>query len=183
VAEVLETLASQRQAGKIRWYGCSNWHTERIREAQVYARAHGLPAFVANQMQWSLAEVDPLLLADKTTAPMNAGMYQYHLESGLAAVPFTSQAGGFFSKLASGRLTLQDSGAFNTPRNLSRLERVRQLSAESGLSITQIILGYLLSQPFATVPIIGPKHLAHLEDSLTAVDIRLTPAQLTFLEA
>jgi aryl-alcohol dehydrogenase-like predicted oxidoreductase len=183
VAEILETLDAQRRAGKIRYYGCSNWHTSRIREAQEYAKAHGLPAFAANQMQWSLAEVDPALLADKTTVPMNAEMAQFHLETGLAAVPYTSQAGGFFNKLASGRLVIERSGAFNTPRNIERFTRVRQLSAETGLTITQIALGYLLSQPFVTVPIIGPRSTAQLEDSLTALEIHLTPEQLTYLEA
>ena len=189
VAEILETLAAQVKAGKIRCFGCSNWHTPRIREAQAYAQAHGLPGFSGNQMMWALAAVDPDRLADKTLAIMDDEMHQYHRESGLLAMPYTSQAGGYFSKLAEGRISDPGGGRvthagnpYDIPRNHARLERIRQLAAQTGLSITQIALGYLRSQPFMTLPIIGPKTLAQLEDSLTAAEVQLTPEQVAFLE-
>ncbi len=184
VAEILETLAAQVKAGKIRYYACSNWTTQRILAAQAYALQAGLPGFAANQMLWSLAAVVPENLADKTLAPMDDAMYAFHRESGLAAVPFTSQAGGLFVKLASGRITdLKAHGTYSTRRNMNRLARIVQLSRETGLSITQIVLGYLLSQPFVTTPIIGPKSLAQLTDSLTAAEVKFTPEQVQFLEA
>ncbi len=189
VAEILETLAAQVKAGKIRCFGCSNWHTPRIREAQTYAQAHGLPGFSGNQMMWALAAVDPDRLADKTMAIMDEEMREYHRENGMLAMPYTSQAGGYFSKLAEGRVSNPAGGRvtntanpYNIPRNHARLERIRQLAVQTGLSITQIVLGYLRSQPFTTVPIIGPKTLAQLEDSLTAAEVQLTPEQLVFLE-
>ena len=189
VSEILETLAGQVQAGKIRYFGCSNWKTERIRESQAYAAAHGLPGFSGNQMMWSLAAADPSRLADKTMALMDPVMWRYHLESGLAAIPYTSQGGGYFTKLAENRVNNPAGGRvtnagnpYDTPQNHTRLERIRQISAQSGLSITQIVLGYLRAQPFTTVPIVGPKSLAQLNDCLTAAEVRLTPEQVAFLE-
>ena len=181
VSEILETLAGQVQAGKIRYFGCSNWKTGRIREAQAYAAAHGLPGFSGNQMMWSLAAADPSRLGDKTMVLMDPDMWRYHLESGLAAIPYTSQAGGFFTKLAENRMT-NTASPYNTPQNQARLERIRQLMAQTGLSITQIVLGYLRSQPFTTVPIVGPKSIEQLQDCLTAADVRLSPEQVAFLE-
>jgi len=183
VAEMLETLAAQVRLGKIRYYACSNWKTGRIREAQAYALGHGLPGFAANQMLWSLAAVEPEHFSDPTIAHMDESMHAFHRESGLAAIPFTAQAGGLFNKLADGRRTLETAGPYNTPRNLQRLERIRALAQQTGLSISQIVLGYLTAQPFVTVPIIGPKSLAQLADSLTAVAVRLSPEQVLFLEA
>jgi aryl-alcohol dehydrogenase-like predicted oxidoreductase len=181
VAEILETLAAQVLSGKIRYYGCSNWQTGRIREAQAYALAHGLPAFAANQMMWSLAAVNPDGPGDPTLAPMNSVMSAFHQETGLAAVPFSAQAGGFFSKLIAGRASLDAPGPYRNSRNRERLARICQLVEETGLSVTQIVLGYLRGQPFVTVPIIGPQSLAQLADSLTAADVRLTPQQIAFL--
>jgi aryl-alcohol dehydrogenase-like predicted oxidoreductase len=181
VAEILETLAAQVLAGKIRYYGCSNWQTGRIREAQAYALAHGLPAFAANQMMWSLAAINPAGPGDPTLAPMNEAMFAFHQETGLAAVPFSAQASGFFSKLIDGRASLEAPGPYRNSHNRERLARVRQLGEQTGLSVTQIVLGYLRGQPFVTVPIIGPKSLAQLTDSLTAVDVSLTPEQIAFL--
>lgn len=183
VGDMLETLAAQVLAGKIRYYGCSNWSGERLRAAQAYALQNGLPGFSANQMLWSLAAVAPDQVKDPTLAWMDEPMHAFHRDSGLAAIPYSAQAGGLFSKLADGRLTLETAGSYAHPRNLQRLEAVRALAAQTGLSITQIVLGYLLSQPFVTVPIIGPKSLAQLTDSLTAAEVRFTLEQVRLLEA
>ncbi len=189
VSEILETLAEQVRAGKIRYFGCSNWKTGRIREAQAYAAGHGLPGFSGNQMMWSLAAADPSRLADKTMALMDPAMWRYHLESGLAAIPYTSQGGGYFTKLAENRVNYPTGGRvtnagnpYDTAQNHTRLERIRQISSQTGLTITQIVLGYLRAQPFPTVPIVGPKSLAQLADCLTAAEVRLTPEEVAFLE-
>jgi aryl-alcohol dehydrogenase-like predicted oxidoreductase len=189
VEEILTALAGHIQTGKIRYVGCSNWHTARIRAAQDYAHQHGLPAFIGNQMLWSLAAIDPARLADQTLAVMDPEMYRFHRQSGLLAMPYTSQAGGYFSKLDAGQVTSPAGGRvtnpanpYDLPLNQIRLARIRQLSAQTGFSLTQIVLAYLLSQPFVTVPLIGPKTMAHLQDSLTAAAVRLSPDQLTFLE-
>jgi aryl-alcohol dehydrogenase-like predicted oxidoreductase len=183
VSDILATLSQQAQAGKIRYYGCSNWTTRRIREAQDYATTHDLPGFVASQMMWSLAVVDPGGIKDDTLAPMDAEMLAYHYQSGLPAIPFSSQAGGLFAKLADGRNALPAKGPYRSTSNLARLERVQRLSRQTGLSVTQIVLGYLLSQPFFTLPVIGPRTLEQLADSLTAAEVHLAPDQVKFLEA
>ena len=46
-----------------------------------------------------------------------------------------------------------------------------------------IALAYVLAQPFQVVPLIGPRSVGELEDSLTALDIQLTPEQVRWLEA
>jgi aryl-alcohol dehydrogenase-like predicted oxidoreductase len=190
VGEILTTLSEHAKAGKIRYYGCSNWHTPRIIEAQAYAAAHGLPGFVGNQVMWSLAAVDPARLADQTLAVMDDEMHAYHCQSGLLAMAYTSQGGGYYNKMAAGRSTTLAGGGrvsnpadpYDLPVNHTRMERINQLTRETGLSITQIVLAYLLSQPFVTVPIIGPKNMEHLQDSLSAAEVRLTAEQIAFLE-
>ena len=132
-------------------------------------------------MLWNLAVVDFDALPDKTMAIMDAELRQFHVETGMAAVPYSSQAGGLFQKMARGLQTGR--GIYQSPENIECFARVQRFSAETGLSITQIVLGYLTSQPFTTVPVVGCKTMAHLEDSLTALDVRLTPEQVRFLEA
>ncbi len=140
-------------------------------------------------MMWALAAVDPGRLADPTLAVMDDEMYRYHCQSGLLAMPYTSQAGGYFMKMAAGLGTAPTGGGrvtnpgnpYDLPANQIRLERIRRLSGETGLSLTQIVLGYLLSQPFATLPIIGPKNLEQLQDSLAAAAVRLSPDQVDSL--
>jgi aryl-alcohol dehydrogenase-like predicted oxidoreductase len=186
VEDILETLNDQVKAGKIRYFGCSNWRTERIKAAQEYAAHHGLQGFAANQARWSLAHVDPEAISDKTTVVMDEAMVQYHRQTGLAATPYTAQAQGLFQKLASGAAGQIDPNSrrvYPAAENQQRFERVRRLAADTGLSITQIVLGYLQSQPFVTIPIVGCRTLDQLNDSLQAADIRLTPDQLRYLES
>lgn len=186
VEELLDILETLVAAGKIRYYGGSNWKTARMREFQQAAQARGARGFVANQPLWSLAQAD-LSGGDQTLAAMNAEMRDFHAQCGLAAVPYSSQAGGFFQKIAKNR-PLSPSLEANYNRetvralNRARLTQVENLGDQIGLSATQIVLGYLLSQPFPVVPIIGPKTAAQLEDSLSASEVKLSAEQVAVLE-
>jgi aryl-alcohol dehydrogenase-like predicted oxidoreductase len=186
VGEILESLSVQVKAGKIRWYGCSNWRTERIRAAQAYAAEKGLPAFVANQAMWSLALADPAGFRDKTMLAMDEEMKRYHHQTGLAAIPYSSQGQGLFHKMARGALAQMDPDAramYEDEPNRDRFKRVEQMAMARGLSISQVVLGYLQSQPFPTIPIIGPRTVAQLQDSLTAAEVRLDPEQVRYLDS
>lgn len=182
--EIIETLQAQVQAGKIHYFGCSNWRTERIRAAQEYAAQTGRPGFVANQMLWNLGRPDFEVMGDPTIAGMDESMWQYHRQTNLAAIPYSSQANGFFTKLAQGREGAIREGTqrvYHHPENYRRAERVQTLSAETGLSATQIVLGYLLAQPFPTIPIVGCRTLDQLADSLSASEVTLSAAQIAYL--
>ena len=96
VAEIIDTLHGQVVAGKIRYFGSSNWRADRIEAAQIYATARGITGFVANQMRWSLAAIDPDTTGDPTTVAMDDETYAFHQRTGLAAIPYSSQASGYF---------------------------------------------------------------------------------------
>jgi aryl-alcohol dehydrogenase-like predicted oxidoreductase len=185
VGEILETLHDQVVAGKVRHYGCSNWRASRIRAAQAYAAERGLRGFVADQMQWSLAQPAPSSGGESTMVVMDGELYAYHCEAGMAAVPYSSQAGGLFQKISAGMQDRLSRGArrrYEQPVNRTRMLRIQELSRETGLTVTQLVLGYLLSQPFPTIPIVGCKTRAHLLDSIAAAEVRLTPQQRLYLE-
>ena len=87
VGAILEPLHEHRQAGKIRYFGCSNWTTRRIAEAQTYAEERGIQGFTSNQVMWSLAEADPANFADPTLVAMDDEMNRHHVQTGLCAMP------------------------------------------------------------------------------------------------
>ncbi|HRJ43637.1 MAG: aldo/keto reductase [Caldilineaceae bacterium] len=182
VAEIIDTLHAQVVAGKIRYFGCSNWRVDRIAEAQTYAGAKGITGFVANQMRWSLAAMDPKTESDPTTVAMDGESYAYHRQSGLAAIPYSSQAGGYFQKMAERReVRPAQQKSYGSPGNARRLARVQQLAQETGLSVSQIVLAYLTSQLFPTIPIVGCRTVAQVEESMQAGDVQLTNAQVVWL--
>ena len=178
--EILTTLHGLVQAGKLRCYACSNWSPTRLIAAQESAARHRLPGFAAVQNLWSLAHVDPHALTDKTLVVMNDTLWAYHRQTDLAAIPYSSQANGLFQKLAAGREDLirpNQAAQMLNPTTRRRFERLQALRAATGWSVTQIVLGYLMAQPFPTIPVIGPHSLAQLANSLTAAEIQLTPEQ------
>lgn len=185
VEEIIDTLHAQATAGKIRAYGCSNWRAARVAAAQSYARSRGWPGFVANQMLWSLAAVNAQTLPDPTMVSMDDALYSLHRQTGLAAIPYASQANGYFQRLAAGALDAMPASSrrlYDTPVNRARYARIQRLAADSSLTVTAIVLGYLRGQPFPTIPIIGCRTLAQLEDSCRAADVVLSAEQITFLD-
>lgn len=183
--EIVEMMNGFVREGKIRCFGCSNWTVERMREAQAYAEARGLRGFCANQMMWSLAAADKSRLADPSLVPMDEAMYELHRETGLAAIPYSSQAQGVFTKWEEGTHAEDDeriAAQYRSADNVARWKRASRLAAELSLPLNRIVLGYLLSQPFPTIPIVGPNTPGQLLDSLEAAETKLTPEQLAWLD-
>jgi aryl-alcohol dehydrogenase-like predicted oxidoreductase len=186
VEDILTTLNDAVKAGKIRCFGCSNWRLKRLRLANEYAATHGLAVFAGNQVMWNMAVIDAQAIGDPSIVVMDINFYEYHYATRLPVVSFSATANGFFQKLAKGGLSSLDpmlQKVYGSPANLARFERARQLAARRGLSITQVGLGYLLSQPFPTWPIVGPKTLAQLLDCLTSTKVHLEPAEIGFIES
>lgn len=185
VGEILETLQAQVQAGKIRSYGASNWNAARLEEARAYSAQYGLDGFAAVQNLWNLAFVERSAMADQTIVVMDDALWDFHRRHNLAAIPFSAQANGVFQKLAAGgpaALRPNQQKVYLNPVTERRAARLRALGAHTGLTLTQLVLGYLLSQPFPTIPVFSARSLSQLEDTLTAAEVRLTPEQVNFLE-
>jgi aryl-alcohol dehydrogenase-like predicted oxidoreductase len=133
VGEILETLNEQVRKGKIRYFGCSNWKTSRLKEAMEYASKHGLKGFAARQNQWSLAKVNPGVIKDPTVRQMDEEAVEYHKQTGLAAVPYTSQARGYFTRMARGEeAKIKDwvKATYCNAENDLRLERVKRVAKD-----------------------------------------------------
>jgi aryl-alcohol dehydrogenase-like predicted oxidoreductase len=186
VEELVELLAAQVKAGKIRSVGVSNWKVERLQAAQEYAARAGLPPFVADQVLWNAAFIDRAAIPDPTIQVMDKPLWDYHHATGLPAIPFSSQANGLFDKIEKGRLDPTNPAQlahYPAAPNRARLEKIRAIGAETGWTTTQIVLAYLLSQPFTTIPIIGPKSIQQLDDSMRSAGIRLSPSQIATIDA
>jgi aryl-alcohol dehydrogenase-like predicted oxidoreductase len=184
VGEIIDTLQSFINSGKIRFYGCSNWQLARIEAAQVYATERGFPGFLANQMLWNLGLPDMNAMADKTIIRMDEDLWLYHNRNNWPALPFSSQANGFFARLAAGSLDRMNPNlraVYRLPENRARFERLQSLKQSTGLGVTQIVLGYLASQPFPVIPIVGCQTLEQLTDTLSAADIRIDSSQMRYL--
>ena len=101
----------------------------------------------------------------------------------MALMPWSSQARGFFT----GRARPDDTSDEELVRswysgdNFLRLERANEFARKRGVLPITIALAYVLSQPFPTFPLIGPRALSETRTSFPALAIELTPNERRWL--
>ncbi len=180
VAEILEALQPFVSEGKVRALGASNWTPARLAEAASRARENNWTGFVANQPLWNIGSATMRMPDIPLLERLDAKALHWHLASGTPVVPYTAQAAGFFEKVA--RLgpdapIVRESDYF-TPENLRIAGRLAEMSAEKGVSISALVLAWLLRQEMAVMPIVGCRTVAQLDDSLTALEVTLSDAEM-----
>lgn len=180
--EVLGTLDDLVRAGKIGYVGVSNFSGWHLMKALATSDRDGLVRYVANQTYYSLVGRD----------------YEWELmplgvEEGIGAV--------VWSPLGWGRLTgkirrgapkpevsrLPGSASYGPPVPEEYLYRVVDaldaVAAETGKTVPQIALNWVLSRPTVSTVIIGARDEKQLKDNLGAVGWSLTQEQIARLDA
>jgi predicted dehydrogenase/aryl-alcohol dehydrogenase-like predicted oxidoreductase len=183
VGEFVDAMEEQLAAGRVRAYGVSNWTPRRVDEAAAWARAHGRAGFAALSNHFSLAEAYdvPWAGCEHVTDPESRRWLE---ERGLALLPWSSQARGFFAGRAhpEDRSNAELVRCYYSETNFARLARARELAGRLGVPSTAVALAYVLHQPFPTFPLIGPRTLEEARGSLRALEVELTPEQVSWLE-
>ncbi|MBQ8611538.1 MAG: aldo/keto reductase [Oscillospiraceae bacterium] len=175
IEEVVDICEQLRRAGKLRWYGASNFTAARLEAARQYAAAAGIPGFSAVSNQWSLAEVTDLAHnnnPDPTLVLMGPEEYAFHAASGTACIPYQATARGWFAKAAAG--TPIDPGvtrAFDTPANRATLAKLVEKAAATGHSVQALALSELAAQPFPVIPVSSASNDAQMDTLLEAMQL------------
>jgi len=193
VGPIVETLNEHKAAGKIHAFGGSNWSTARLQEANAYAQAHGLTPFVVSSPNFSLAvqRKAPWPNCVSISGPEAAEERAWYADHNTPLFTWSSLAGGFFS----GRFNRDNLDSFDTyldklcvecyctESNFQRLDRVRELADERGLTIPQVATAYVMSYPLNIFPLVGCNTAQEFKANLEASEMRLTPAEIAWLEA
>lgn len=167
-------LADMVAAGKVRAIGLSEVSAATLR------RAHAVHPIAAVQSEYSLwsrnAEIAVLAECRRL---------------GVAFVAFSPLGRGFLGGGVTDPGTLEPKDLRRTmPRfqpphwaaNAALLPAYRALAAEAGCTPAQLALAWLLQKAPHVVPIPGTTSLAHLEENVRAVDVRLAPELVARLE-
>jgi len=168
-----------RKAGLIRHYAASNWTTARLDEAREAAAALGAPGFIASQCEWSLARRNPGSNAGDLVA-MDGAMVDFHRRTALTAIPYSSQAKGYFDKVAAGTAEALAPAYDNAP-NRAMAARLKALSARLKATPTQVMLAAMVRAPFPVVPVIGPRDADQIKSSAASLAIELDAADAAAL--
>ena len=182
VAEVLSTLDDLVRAGKIRYTGVSNFSGWHLMKSQDVADRYGYPRYVANQAYYSLVgrdyewELMPLGLDQGVGAvvwsPLGWGRLTGKIKRG-QPLPETSR----LHKTA-------DMGPPVPEEYLYRvLDAIDEVAAETGKTVPQIALNWLLQRPTVATVLIGARNEEQLRQNLGAVGWNLSPEQIAKLDA
>lgn len=183
VEETLRTLDDLVRAGKLRYLGVSNFSGWHLMKSLAVSDRYGWSRYVAHQAYYSLIgrsyewELMPLGLDQKVGAvvwsPLGWGRLTGKIRRG-QPLP------------ASSRLKSQASLDAGPPVDDEYLYRVVDaldlVAKETGKTVPQVALNWLLQRPTVATVIIGARTEAQLEDNLGAASFTLTPAQVKTLE-
>lgn len=180
--EVLSTLDQLVRDGKIRYLGVSNFSGWHLMKSLAVADRYGYPRYVANQTYYSLIgrdyewELMPLGLDQGVGAvvwsPLGWGRLTGKLRRG-QPLPAISR----LHKTADIGPPVSDDYLF---RVIDALQAVAQ---ETGKTIPQIALNWLLQRPTVATVVIGARDEQQLRQNMGAVGWNLTPEQVTRLDA
>ncbi len=181
IEEVLSTLDQLVRDGKIRYVGVSNFSGWQVMKSLAVSEKYGWPKYVAQQVYYSLIGRD-----------YEADLMPLAKDQGLGAL--------VWSPLGWGRLTgkikrdkplpagsrLHETASFGPVVNNDVLFRVLDvlcaISQETGKSVPQIALNWLLSRPTVASIIIGARNESQLVDNLGAVGWSLSGEHLALLD-
>lgn len=158
--QAFDTLIAQ---GKIDYVGSSNFAAWNLMQAQEAARKRNSLGLACEQHCYNLMcrlpelEVLPAAKAE-----------------GIGVIVWSPLNNGLLARNAlTGRSPRVQSMAVELERNRKRLEDFATLCHELGEPQDTVALAWLLANPLVTAPIIGPRTMKHLEDSLHALEIKL----------
>ncbi|HXL99345.1 MAG TPA: aldo/keto reductase [Rhizomicrobium sp.] len=179
--ETLSTLDALIRAGKIGYIGVSNFSGWHLMKALATADRYGLPRYVANQTYYSLIGRD----YEWELMPLG-------LDQGLGAVVWSPLGWGRLTgKIRRGvplpevsRLhTTADFGPQVSDAHLYKVvDALDEVAAETGKTVPQIALNWLLQRPTVSTVVIGARDEKQLTDNLGAIGWNLTPAQMKTLD-
>ncbi|HJW34169.1 MAG TPA: aldo/keto reductase [Holophagaceae bacterium] len=175
IEETVGAMADLVKAGKVRFLGLSEAAPTTIR------RAHAVHPITALQTEYSLWSRDP---EDEILPTVR--------DLGISFVAYSPLGRGF---LTARFRTLEDlpEGDYrrNAPRfqgenfqkNLDLVAKIEGLAHQKGMKASQLALAWVLAQGRDIVPIPGTTRRSHLDENLAALEIALTPGELTQIEA
>ena len=178
--ETMEALTEVVRQGKVRYIGFSEWPVDKIREAQAMA---GVEHFVSSQPQYSMLWRGP----ERDVIPTS-------MELGISQIVWSPLAQGVLTgkykpgePLPEGsRATSSSMGSFMDRaldrQLLERVQRLRPVAEELGLSMAQLALAWVLRERNVASAIIGASRPEQVEDNAVASSVELSVETLAWID-
>jgi aryl-alcohol dehydrogenase-like predicted oxidoreductase len=181
IEEVQDTLNKFVREGKIRYIACSNFSGWHLMKSLAVADRYGWTRFVAHQVYYSLIgreyewELMPLAIAEKVGAlvwsPLGWGRLTGRIRRG-QPLPKVSR----LHTIADAGPLVDDEFVYTV------VDALDKVAAETGKTVPQIALNWLLRRPTVSSVIIGARSEEQLRQNLGAAGWNLTKEQVAALD-
>jgi aryl-alcohol dehydrogenase-like predicted oxidoreductase len=182
VDETLRALETLVQSGKVRYIACSNFSGWHLMKSLAVSEKYGWSRYMAHQAHYSLLrreyewELMPLALDQQVSTivwgPLSQGRLsgKYRRGQPLPAGTRVAQGAG-------------EGPAMNDDWFYSVVDVLDAVSAETGKTVAQVALNWLLQRPSVASVIIGARDEDQLQENLGAVGWALSAEQVARLDA
>ena len=183
-SQIIDYMNALLQEGKFKKFGASNWRSERIEQANRYAKENDLTGFSASQIRFNPA----YCLGERGgLVGMDAKEFAFYQNNSMPVAAYSSQAKGFFSKMAEfGESGLSEKAKkrYLCEENIRRTEIIKQLAKEHNCSLASVVCAILCSvAEFDVFPIIGGRNVMQILDSLQGADVEISSEMVkTFMD-
>lgn len=180
IEETMRAMDDLIHAGKILYWGTSEWPVEKIDEAIQLADRYNLYKPLVEQSQYSLLCRERV---EKEILPALSG-------SGMGLVVFSPLASGFLTgKYDDGipkNSRLERLGfvkeTWYREDHIARVRRLKPVADQLGIDRNELALAWILQQPAINSIILGATHRSQLEDNLKALEVTLPQEVLGKIE-
>ena len=162
------------KAGRVKALGASNFTPARLKAARDVAKAQGVATYTVVQNQYNLI----------VREEHDGAMCDLCLSDGIAALPYYGLAAGFLTGKYRTEADLAKSPrGMGAPKKhleakLPLVATMDQIAAETGASLAQIALAWVLARPGIAAPIASATSVAQLTELIGATKLELSPSQM-----
>jgi 1-deoxyxylulose-5-phosphate synthase len=180
IEETLEALNDVVRAGKARYIGASSMFAWQFAKSLHISETHGWTKFVSMQNHYNLVYREE----EREMIPLC-------IDQGVGLIPWSPMARGFFAgnrkRGGGGETTRANSdpfanGLYFRDEDFTVADRAADIAKGRGVTASQIALAWILHKPYVHSPIIGATKMDHLDQSISALDIKLSDEEMKKLE-
>jgi aryl-alcohol dehydrogenase-like predicted oxidoreductase len=184
IDETLEALNDLVRLGKVRYLGASSGSAWRMAQALSASERGGWARFISMQNHYNLLYREE----EREMIPLCR-------QEGVGLVPWSPLARGLLTRPRPADAQVRGSQStraasddyspklYDAPGDWEVVDAVERVAGARGVPMAEVALAWLLGRPGVVAPIVGVTKMTHLEAALRALDLTLTPQELTALDA
>lgn len=176
ISEIVDWLNAYKEDGLIGAFGGSNWHHTRIAAANDYAAKAAKQGFSLNNPNLTLAQNTEPLWGGCLTIDREGRRWHESMQFPLFS--WSSMARGYFAGTTDSDVVR----SYDNEISRARRARATELGVARGVSAMTIAMAWVLNQPFPVFALAGLRTTDQVKDTLKALDVVLSSAELKWLE-